>query len=102
MDKRKILVDKAHKSLNYLLQGSAAIIAKRWMVITNDHIKEMDLCCNQLAFIHDELQFESKPEHVDDLKSILVLSAAEAGEYYDMRIPVAAEAKDGSSWADTH
>ena len=28
LDRRKILVDKAHKSLNYLLQGSAAIIAK--------------------------------------------------------------------------
>ena len=102
LDKRKILVDKAHKSLNYLLQGSAAIIAKRWMVITNDHIKEMDLHCNQLAFIHDELQFESTPEHVDDLKSLLVLSAAEAGEYYNLRIPIAAEAKDGMTWADTH
>ena len=75
------------------MQGSAAIIAKRWMVITHDHIKEMGLRCNQLAFIHDELQFESEPEHVDDLKSLLVLSAAEAGEYYNMRIPVAAEAK---------
>jgi len=102
LDKRKILVDKKHKSLNYLLQGSAAIVAKKWMVITHDHIKEMDLHCNQLAFIHDELQFESKPEHVDDLKSLLVLSAAEAGEYYNMRIPVAAEAKDGLTWADTH
>ena len=102
LDKRKILVDKAHKSLNYLLQGSAAIIAKRWMVTTHDHIKEMGLRCNQLAFIHDELQFESGPEHVDDLKSILVLSAAEAGEYYNMRIPVDAEAKDGATWADTH
>jgi len=102
LDGRNILVDKGHKALNYLLQGSAAIVAKRWMVTTHDHIKEMDLCCNQLAFIHDELQFESKPEHVDDLKSLLVLSAAEAGEYYNMRIPVAAEAKDGDTWADTH
>ena len=102
LDKRKILVDKPHKALNYLLQGSAAIIAKRWMVNTHDHIKEMDLHCNQLAFIHDELQFESEPEHVDDLKSLLVLSAAEAGEYYNMRIPVDAEAKDGATWADTH
>ena len=102
LDDRKILVDKGHKALNYLLQGSAAIIAKRWMVITHDHIKEMALCCNQLAFIHDELQFESKPEHVDDLKSLLVLSAAEAGEYYNTRIPLAAEAKDGATWADTH
>jgi hypothetical protein len=48
------------------------------------------------------LQFESVPEHVDDLKSLLVLSSAEAGEYYNMRIPVAAEAKDGETWADTH
>ena len=102
LDKRKILVDREHKALNYLLQGSAAIIAKRWMVTTHDHIKEMDLHCNQLAFIHDELQFESEPEHVDDLKSLLVLSAAEAGEYYNMRIPVDAEAKDGATWADTH
>ena len=102
LDKRKILVDREHKALNYLLQGSAAIIAKRWMVTTHDHIKEMDLHCNQLAFIHDELQFESEPEHVDDLKSLLVLSAAEAGEYYNMRIPVEAEAKDGLTWADTH
>jgi len=102
LDKRKILVDREHKALNYLLQGSAAIIAKRWMVTTHDHIKEMDLHCNQLAFIHDELQFESTPEHVDDLKSLLVLSAAEAGEYYNLRIPIAAEAKDGMTWADTH
>ncbi len=102
LDKRKILVDKKHKSLNYLLQGSAAIVAKKWMVITNDHIKKMDLHCHQLAFIHDELQYESEPEHVDDLKSLLVFSAAETGEYYNMRIPVAAEAKDGLTWADTH
>ncbi len=102
LDKRKILVDKPHKALNYLLQGSAAIIAKRWMVIANDHIKEMDLCCNQLAFIHDELQYESKPKHVDDLKHLLVFSAAEAGEYYHLRVPIAAEAKSGATWADVH
>ena len=102
LDNRHILCDSKHKSLNYLLQGSSALLAKRWMVITHDHIKKMDLHCHQLAFIHDELQFESQSEHVDDLKSLLVLSAAEAGEYYNMRIPVAAEAKDGLNWAETH
>ena len=102
IDKRKILVDSKHKSLNYLIQGSSAILAKRWMLITNEHIKEMDLCCNQLAFVHDELQFECTPEHVDDLKSLLVLSAAEAGEYYKLRIPIAAESSSGLNWADTH
>jgi len=102
IDRRKILVDKAHKSLNYLLQGSSAILAKKWMVITHDHIKEMDLHCDQLAFIHDELQFESEPEHVEDLKSLLVLSAIESGEYYNLRVPIAAESKEGNNWAETH
>ena len=102
LDNRRILVNSRHKSLNYLIQGSSALLAKRWMVTTHDHIKKMDLCCNQLAFIHDELQFESKPEHVDDLKSLLVLSAAEAGEYYNLRIPIAAEAESGKTWADVH
>jgi len=102
IDKRKILVNSKHKSLNYLIQGSSAILAKRWMLITNEHIKEMDLCCHQLAFVHDELQFECTPEHVDDLKSLLVFSAAEAGEYYKLRIPIAAESSSGLNWADTH
>ena len=102
LDHRRILCESRHKSVNYLIQGSSAIIAKRWMVLTHDHIKEMDLCCSQLAFVHDELQFECKPEHVDDLKSLLVLSAIEAGEYYKLRCPLSAESKSGGTWADVH
>ena len=102
LDNRRIKFNSGHVCLNYLLQGSAATVAKRWMVLTHDHIQQMSLCCNQLAFIHDELQYETTPEHVDDLKSLLVLSATEAGEYYNMRIPIAAEAKVGATWADVH
>jgi DNA polymerase I-like protein with 3'-5' exonuclease and polymerase domains len=102
VDGRKIYVDSTHKSLNYLLQCSAGVIAKRWLKITHDHTKEMGLRCNQLAFIHDELQYESHPEHVDDLKSLLVLSAVESGEYYSLRIPIAAEAKSGANWSEVH
>ncbi len=102
IDGRTIIVDSQHKALNYLLQCSAGIVAKRWLKITHDHTKEMDLRCNQLAFVHDELQYESIPEHVDDLKSILVLSAAESGEYYNLRVPIAAEAKSGRDWSEVH
>ena len=102
IDGRRISVDKGHKFLNYLLQGGAAVIAKRWMVRSHVHIDRMNIDCHQLAFIHDELQFECDPKQVEDLKSILELSATEAGEYYNMRIQIAAEAKDGLTWADTH
>ena len=98
IDGRKVLVDSPHKALNYLLQGSAAVIAKRWMVIANDN----PFCCHQLAFIHDELQYECAPEHADDLKFHLELSAVQSGEYYNLRLPLAAEGKIGATWADVH
>jgi len=100
IDGRKILVDSPHKSLNYLLQSSAGVLAKRWLVINHENTK--DLCCSQLAFVHDELQFESTPEHAEQLSTSLVQSAGKAGEYYNLRIPISADAKQGKSWAETH
>ena len=99
LDKRRILVDSKHKSLNYLLQGSAAIIAKRWMVLVNEWLPET---ARQLAFVHDELQFECSPEEVEDLKFLLRCTAMQAGEHYNMRCPTAAESKSGMNWAETH
>ncbi len=99
LDHRRILVDSRHKSLNYLLQGSSAIVAKKWMVLTHENLPKS---ARQLAFIHDELQFEAQKQDVDDLKFLLELSAVQAGEYYNMRCPVAAESKSGYTWADTH
>ena len=102
IDGRKIILDSPHKALNYLLQSGAGVIAKRWLVINQQNIKQLGLCASQLAFIHDELQFECEPRHAKDLGSSLVLSAAEAGEYYKLRVPIAAEAKTGVNWAEVH
>ena len=102
IDGRKIKVDSPHKALNYLLQSGAGVIAKRWMVINQETIKQTKLCASQLAFIHDELQFECAKEHAEDLSTSLVYSAAAAGEYYNLRLPIAAEAKIGNNWAEVH
>jgi DNA polymerase I-like protein with 3'-5' exonuclease and polymerase domains len=102
LDGRKIIVDSPHKALNYCLQGNSAILAKRWMVINQHNLKLLNLCCSQLAFVHDELQFECSPEHAQDLCSSLVLSAKEAGEYYNLRVEIDAEATTGNNWSETH
>ena len=99
IDKRKILVDSKHKSLNYLIQGSSAVLAKKWMLLTHENLPPT---ARQLAFVHDELQFECKEEDVEDLKFLLELSATQAGEYYNLRCPIAAESKSGFTWADVH
>ena len=99
IDGRTLIVDSQHKALNYLLQCSAGIIAKRWLLITHENLPPT---AHQLAFVHDELQYECKEEEVDDLKFLLELSAAQAGEYYNLRVPIAAEAKSGRDWSEVH
>ena len=99
LDHRRILVDSRHKSLNYLLQGSSAILAKRWMVLANEHLPKT---ARQVAFIHDELQYECDPKDKEDLQFLLELTAAQAGEHYNMRCPIAAESQSGNTWADVH
>tara|TARA_R100001082_G_scaffold98732_1_gene67157 strand:- start:2303 stop:3577 length:1275 start_codon:yes stop_codon:yes gene_type:complete len=102
IDGRRILVDSQHKSLNYLLQCSAGVIAKRWLLIADETIKEAGLRAHQLAFIHDELQYECDPKHIDDVKFTLENSAVRAGEYYNLRVPIEAEAKSGRDWSEVH
>ncbi len=99
LDGRRILVDSRHKSLNYLIQGSSAILAKRWMVLTHERLPTT---ASQLAFVHDELQYECKEQDSKSLGDLLEQTAKEAGEYYKMRCPVAAESKIGMTWADVH
>ena len=102
IDGRKISLDSPHKALNATLQSSAGVIAKRWMIINQNTIKQTNICATQIAFIHDELQFECDPKHASDLSKSLVDSARAAGEYYKLRIPIAAEAKVGRNWAEVH
>ena len=98
-DGRRVLVDSPHKGLNYLLQCSAGVVAKRWMVIANDLVQ---VKASQLAFVHDELQYACEQDYADTLMETLENSAKLAGHYYNLRCPIAAEAKKGKTWADVH
>ena len=102
IDSRRIPLDSPHKSLNFLLQGSAGVLAKRWLLLNQQNINHLQLCCSQLAFVHDELQFECHPEHATDLSTSLVQTAGTAGEYYNLRIRIEAESKIGKNWAEVH
>ena len=99
IDGRTLIVDSQHKALNYLLQCSAGIVAKRWLQITHENLPPT---AHQLAFVHDELQYECKEKEVEDLKLLLESSAIKAGEYYNLRVPIAAESKAGRDWAEVH
>jgi hypothetical protein len=102
IDGRRIYVDSEHKGLNYLLQSGAGVIAKRWMGNVPYLVEVKGLHCQQLAFVHDELQFTCVPADANELAHNLTWSAELVGLHYNLRIPIAAEAKIGANWAEVH
>jgi DNA polymerase I-like protein with 3'-5' exonuclease and polymerase domains len=102
IDGRKIKVDSPHKALNYCLQGNSAILAKKWMLISRDNINQLNLTAHQLGFIHDELQYECPESESSTLCQSLVLASCQAGESYNLRVRIDAEAKVGNDWSETH
>ena len=102
IDGRRVSVDGSHKALNYLLQSSAGVVAKRWMVMIDDMIKEQKLESQQLAFIHDALFYECPPAEADNMKFILEYCAKAAGEFYKLRCPIDAVGKSGPDFYSVH
>jgi DNA polymerase-1 len=104
IDGREIRVPASYKAMNYLLQSTAAVIAKTWMVLADERLRERyGDKFKQLAFVHDEIQYQ-----VDDtidpkeFSSIVEQAALDAGKQLGLRVPVLSESKVGNSWAETH
>lgn len=108
LDGRLVPVRSQHAALNSKLQSDAALIAKKWIVNYYDYLLDHGLECGWgndfvfLAWIHDENQSACKPEHEALLKKLSVKAAADAGHYFNFKIPVAAKPKSGRNWAETH
>ena len=102
MDGRRIQVKSEHSALNMLLQSAGAIVAKQWLVESQRQVVRHNLDAKLVAFVHDETQWDCAAKDVEKLKEILVQAAETAGEQLGFRLPVAAEADHGKTWADTH
>jgi DNA polymerase I len=107
LDGRPIrLQGKKHAALNYLLQSAGAIVCKRWNVISYQQFNSLGyqwgIDYQWLGWIHDEIQLAVQPKLVSDAKFQLEWAIVQAGEYYNLKVPLASEAKAGSSWADCH
>ena len=107
LDGRPIrLQGKKHAALNYLLQSAGAIVCKRWNVIAFNSFEKLgytwDIDYQWLGWIHDEIQLAIQPHLVNDAKFNLEWSIVQAGEYYNLKVPLASEAKHGATWADCH
>ena len=104
IDGRKLHVRKAHAALNVLLQSTASILSKRWMVEVDDMLLRRGWTdrVQQLIWMHDELQFDVDPDIAQEFANECVLCIEKAGQYFNFRVPLAGEAKIGRNWAECH
>lgn len=106
LDKGKLVPRSAHAALNTLLQSAGAIVMKKALVILDDALQQHGftpgLEYEFVANVHDEWQIEVKPECVTTVKEEAVKAIEAAGRAYSFRCPLAGNADEGRTWADTH
>lgn len=106
IDGRLLYEPNQHSALNTLLQSAGSVLMKKSLTIWWEHVMELGyknevdfaLCAN----VHDEVQFECKPELAEELGKLFVQSITEAGEYLGSRIPMTGEYMIGKNWSETH
>jgi len=95
------LTVRGHAHLNVLLQSAAALIAKKWIELTDKELKRQGLDAKIIAWIHDEIQIQVRGD-ANGAGDIAVKMAKEAGKYFKFKIPIDAEYSIGTNWAETH
>jgi len=91
-----------HKALNTLLQAAGATVMKWSMVVLDEWVRQYRLDAKKVVDMHDEGQAEVINKDVDMYKTLAELSLKQAGVLLQLNCPLAAEAKDGNNWAQTH
>ena len=106
LDRRPLYCRSEFKALNVLLQAAGAVLMKATVVNLHRNLHEFGLIYGmdwqQHAFVHDEIQLSCRPELVEDVTKLALLSFQMAGENYNFRVPIEGDAKVGSNWKECH
>jgi hypothetical protein len=108
LDGRKLKCRAAYSALNLRLQSDAALIAKKWLCLTEEYLFADGLDHGWtgdfalLAWVHDEIQNAVKKVHIERAAELTKLAATEAGKFFNYRCRIDAAHKIGHDWAECH
>ena len=107
IDGRRLQIRSRHSALNQLLQSTGAILMKKATCILYDELKNVqhlqhDKDWGFCAFVHDEWQILSRPEHKELVALTAVKSIEKAAEYFNLKCPFTGEYRIGKNWAECH
>lgn len=108
IDGRRAYIRHEHAVLNTLLQGTAAVLSKHWLVgarrelITNLGPQGWNGKWAGLGWIHDETQTAAREGLGEYVGTVMVSNIEVLTEKFSFRCPLTGKAKLGHTWADTH
>jgi DNA polymerase I-like protein with 3'-5' exonuclease and polymerase domains len=106
LDGRMLRVRSQHSALNTLLQSFGALVVKQGTVLFHRNAERRGWKYGtdfaQLLHVHDEIQLQARPEIAEEVGKLAVASFAEAGQYFNLNVPITGEYKIGRNWAETH
>ncbi len=102
IDGRKLYIRKAHAALNQLLQGGGAVVCKVWMKALGDRLKQAAIPHVQMAWVHDECQFEHEAGFGKGVGYHSHVSMKEAQRILDFRGELDTDSKTGRNWMECH
>jgi len=118
LDGRIVPIRSPHSALNSLLQSCGSILTKKATIFSYQKFRPWNACSladrgqvevQQVAHVHDEIQYECEDKvnkngvsTADRVGEASIQSIISAGEFFNLRCPLAGEYRIGKTWADTH
>ena len=102
IDGRVLRVRSAHASLNTLIQGSSAVLMKKWFMYVDYHLRKRKLDAKIVAMIHDELVLETSEKDVDPSKDCVILSIRQVNMAYKLSCGLDCDIQTGNNWSEIH
>ena len=102
LDGRRLVPRAQYNALNTLLQGGAAVLAKKWTCLIHNLAEEAGIDILQHIHCHDEVVLSCHEPNAETMAKLCELAAIEAGKFFNINLPIEAEAKIGLNWYDVH
>jgi len=93
---------QVRKALNTLLQAAGATVMKYSMIMLDEWDRIEGLDAKKVIDMHDEGQTDVAKDDAERHAELAADSVRAAGEYLQLNVPLAGEAKIGLNWAQTH
>ena len=106
IDGRELYSVSGHSALNTLLQGTAGILAKQWIINTHEVAVKNGLIYGkdwyQSVFVHDETQNPCRPSKTKLLGISLINACLMIQKQFSLNLLIECDYDVGQTWADTH